>query len=159
MTLPLARRIRWCVQLVKALFAPSPSHDERVAGTRFRCAFLLATRLNSLALASRSTMRHCSHLAVFISFAPHLIVTAQFQALFTALSGCFSVFPHGTRYAIGLGVCLALEVNAPTFPRPIQSTVLRIPPHPARVRLHGYHVLWQGFPALFGSADRVKRWS
>ena len=43
-------------------------------------------------------------------------VAAWFQALFTPLPGCFSAFPHGTKFTIGLGTYLALEVGAPQLP-------------------------------------------
>jgi len=60
---------------------------------------MLATLVNSLALASRSTTRPC---ALFGPLRPGLHVTVQFQALLTPLSRFFSVFPLGTEYAIGL---------------------------------------------------------
>ena len=60
---------------------------------------MLATLVNSLVLASRSTTRLR---ALFGPFEPSLVVTLQFQALLTPLSRFFSVFPLGTEFAIGL---------------------------------------------------------
>ncbi len=53
-------------------------------------------------------------------------VAAWFQALFTPLAGCFSAFPHGTKFAIGLGTYLALEVGDPQLPtaQPSRGTLL-----------------------------------
>lgn len=44
-------------------------------------------------------------------FTPRLVVAIQFQALFTDLSVCFSTFAYATKFAIGLELYLALEVN------------------------------------------------
>jgi len=43
---------------------------------------------------------------------PRLLVAIQFQALLTPISGFFSVFPLGTKFTIGLGLYLELQVNA-----------------------------------------------
>lgn len=41
---------------------------------------------------------------------------------FTPLAGCFSAFPHGTDFAIGLELCLGLEVNTPSSSRALTGT-------------------------------------
>jgi hypothetical protein len=48
-------------------------------------------------------------------------MTAWFQALFTPRQRCFSAFPHGTQFAIGLGTYLALEVDDPRIPAGIPT--------------------------------------
>ena len=50
----------------------------------------------------------------FLEATPY--VAARFQALFTPLPGFFSAFPHGTKFAIGLGTYLVLEVGDPQLP-------------------------------------------
>ena len=82
-------------------------------------------------------------------------VATRFQALFTPLPGYFSAFPHGTKFAIGLGTYLALEVGAPQLPtaKPSRGTQghplspTRISPtglspstvrHSSRLRLSGF---------------------
>ena|GEM_PF-3627907 len=46
------------------------------------------------------------------ALAPCLNITIRFPALLTPCYGFFSTFPHGTRFAIGLGTYLRLEVDA-----------------------------------------------
>lgn len=53
-----------------------------------------------------------------------LIVTTQFQALLTPVSGCFSVFVHTTKCAIGLELCLELRVSTRVFALPNRATLL-----------------------------------
>lgn len=72
---------------------------------------------------------------------PHLTVTTQFQALLTPLSGFFSVFPHGTEYAIGLELYLELEVNSPVFTQPNKAALLWNSPRPQTPDLQGFHLL------------------
>lgn len=62
-------------------------------GVLVSLCILLATQINSLVLASRSTIKRWSLAGPFTL---DLLVTMQFQALLTPVSGCFSVFPLGT---------------------------------------------------------------
>lgn len=77
----------------------------------------------------------------YIPFAPRLSVAVQFQALLTPPSGFFSVFPHGTKFTIGLEVYLELEVNPPAFAQPSKAALLWTPPHPRANDLRGFHPL------------------
>ncbi len=72
-------------------------------------------------------------------------VTVRFQALFTPLPGCFSAFPHGTKFAIGLGTYLALEVGAPQLPtaKPSRGTQGH-PPSPPSGFAYGAVTLYGG---------------
>ncbi len=85
-------------------------------------------------------------------------VATQFQALFTPLPGCFSAFPRGTAFAIGLGTYLGLEVGDPQLPTPnprrgTQDTSPRIL-HPYA---YGAFTLY-GPPFQASSASGARNW-
>lgn len=69
---------------------------------------MLATTLNSLALASRSTTEHW--LAYAILSCPVLLSALSFSLFSQAFLAFFSTFAHATKFAIGLELCLALDV-------------------------------------------------
>lgn len=69
---------------------------------------MLATTLNSLALASRSTTEHW--LACAILSCPVLLSALSFSLFSLAFLAYFSTFAHATKFAIGLELCLALDV-------------------------------------------------
>ena len=71
-------------------------------------------------------------------------MTAWFQALFTPRQRCFSAFHHGTKCAIGLGTCLALEVGDLQFPRVFQPAVLREQPTSTTGYAYGALTLYGG---------------
>lgn len=72
---------------------------------------MLATPLNSLALASRSRTEHW--LACAILSCPVLLSPLSFSLFSQAFLAFFSTFAHATKFAIGLELCLALEVSDP----------------------------------------------
>lgn len=55
----------------------------------------------------------------------HLTITRRFHALCTPCEGYFSVFPHGTRFAIGLTTYLGLEVVVPQFRTPFPRRAIQ----------------------------------
>lgn len=69
-------------------------------------------------------------------FEPCPTITTWFQTLFTPLSGCFSVSPHGTAFTIGLRSYLGLGVDDSRLPTQIpmhgtqdsQSDTFRVTP-------------------------------
>jgi hypothetical protein len=70
---------------------------------------MLATTLNSLALASRSTTEHW--LPCGILSCPVLLSPFNFSLFSQAFLAFFSTFAYATKFAIGLELCLALEVS------------------------------------------------
>lgn len=116
---------------------------------------MLATPLNSLALASRRMTRrrsfhHSFHAASSCS-------RNQFQVLLTPISGCFSVFLYSTLYAIGLKICLGLPVNVWRFRAPKSGNAnLGHSQTSASTSLRGYNPLSPAFTGEFGSNAYVK---
>lgn len=84
------------------------------AGASLSLRMMLATSINSLALASRSRAQR-RIVETHTTCTPRLDVTIQFQALFTCIF-CM-LFSFRSRYwcAIGLRVYLGLGVNTPGF--------------------------------------------
>ena len=117
---------------------------------------MLATPANSLVLASRSRPPHWySSCDVSFLSCERLLVASQFQALLSHPSVYFSAFPLGTMFAVGLGLCLGLEVNTPRFTLPTRGALLRTLAHPDFLNLQGFHFLSRGFPTHFGSKARI----
>lgn len=83
---------------------------------------------------------------------PWLTITTWFQALFTSLSGCFSAFSRDTKFAIGLGQYLELDVSATQLPaaKPGNGTqdTGNLPSH---LPLRGFYPLRRRVPADFRS--------
>lgn len=59
-------------------------------------------------------------------------IAVLFQALLTSLLRVLFSFRSLYYCAIGLKICLALEVSVPRFPRDIRPTVLKLTLHPTR---------------------------
>lgn len=132
-----------------------------LACTCFRFSFRFATHANSLALASRRTLeRWLRYVATDLSIG-HFHTPEPFCALacchcvisglFTPLSGNFSTFARDTNALSVWESYLDLPVDAGMFICPIRGILLFLL-HSSRVRIRGYHPLWQSVPSHFCSA-------
>ena len=92
---------------------------------------MLATAINSLALASRSKLRPRIPLRSYMLLGQYNCLSpSQFQALFTGIFCFLFSFPSRYLYAIGLGVYLGLRVNTSRIrtQKPLSPTLeLRTP--------------------------------
>lgn len=74
---------------------------------------------------------------------PWLTVATWFQALFTGLSPYFSAFSHDTKFAIGLGTYLELDVSATQLPTAKSGSGTQDTRNlPSHLSLRDYHPLW-----------------
>ena len=130
------------------------------AGICFRSGFRLATHPNSLALASRRTIRHWQLLSIHSlrNFTSRSISFHAVSACPHIVSGSFHLPRRGPfqrsltlliRYRSGTSY-LGLEVSTPIFPPYIRRTVLFLD-RPFFLPIQDYHPLWSCFPAVFWS--------
>lgn len=97
--------------MTKGELPPLPRLTCVSCGNSVSLRAMLATTINSLALASRSTTEHW--LACAILSRPVLLSPFNFSLFSQAFLAYFSTFAYATKFAIGLELCLALEVSDP----------------------------------------------
>lgn len=127
----------------------------------FRFNFRFATHANSLALASRRTLeRWLRRVASALSngrfrtpepFCAPACCHCVISGLLTPLPGNFSTFARDTDTLSVWEPYLDLPVDTGMFTCPIRGALLFMH-HPSRLRVRGYHPLWQSVPSHFCSA-------